>query len=496
MPKSLSNHAVKGMAFAGVALIITKVFAFTSQIVLGNKLSDGDYKLYGLAIGFEIYVAAFRNTWVAKILMQRGKEVQQLAKPFALLSLISNCISALLLLAIVYAIKTYDQQLGLGWYTPGLLELVYWVAASYVISSFPDIYITQLKIQLQFKTVELIRVGSQLCLNGSMIIFALLGYGPLSFVMPLLIFAMFRWAACLWVQGKIPKGRNIDRQLLKEIYKPAIWLMLGAALYTVTLYGDYNIVGFIAPHLLGSYFFGFRLVGAFLAVFAESVTAVMLPMFVNVSDEQHRQQAGFQKALNGLIFITAPISMGAFLIGHPLVHFVWNGTWDPAIQVVQYIGLSLVFQSVMPLAMALFEARGAWKLRLFLLAVDGLGVVIAATIGSLIGTLHAISAAIILHRLIMSIVYLYHSCKIINLKMKPLYIQLSQILLLNLTAVTVAYHAASLLLFEQNQIDPQYLLDAIRIILFCSFWAILVMLFKQATIKQMIAMLIPKTKSH
>ncbi len=490
--KSMSSHAIQGMAFASVAMVLTKIFSFSSQYVLGKKLDDSDFKLYGLAIGLEIYVAAFRHSWVSKLLIQRGKEVDQLSMPFAWIGLFSNCIAALLLILITYTLKTTDALWDTGLYVPGLLELIYWVAASYILSTFPDIYITRLKTQLEFKKLEIIRASSFMMLHASMIVFVLMGYGPLSFVMPLIVFATYQWIVCRWVHGPIPKGRPIDLTLIREIAKPVGMLMVGSMLVALTLYGDYNVVGMAAPYLLGTYYFGFKLVGAFLSVFTDGVNSIMLPMFAKISDEQHRQQSGFKTALNLLVFATAPISMGAYLIGFPLVNLIWGGKWDFAAEVVQYIGLSLVFQSVMPLAMALFESKGAWKLRLAMLSCDGVGFVLAAFIGSLIGTLPAIAGGVLVHRLIMSMIYLFFSCKLIDLKFSHVYPNLAKTLLLNLIAGTLAYYGANYISSEQTFMHSRSLLDLIRAVAFCIIWTALMGLFMKSTVLQLISIVRPK----
>ena len=493
MSKSMSSHALGGMVFAGVAMICIKLFAVCSQYVMGNELSVADFELYGIAIGFEVYVAAFRHSWVSKLLIQRGKEVDDLSKPFAWLGLLSNCVSAASLLGIVYGLKLIDEGMDTNFYREGLLELVCWVAAAYVLSTFPEIIRTRLKIQLEFKKVEMIRASSYLCLHGSMIVFALMGYGPLSFVMPLVVFAAYEWAISVWVHGPIPKGRPLDRSLLKEIAKPAGSLMIGATLFAVTLYGDYSVVGMVAPFLLGTYLFGFRLVGAFLAVFAEGVTSVMLPMFAKISDDKKRQQVGFIKALNLLVFATAPLSMGAYLIGYPMVNLVWGGKWDLAAEVVQYIGLSLVFQSVMPLALALCESRGAWSSRLILLGCDGFGFVLAALIGSLVGTLPAVAGFVLVHRFVMSMVYLRFSCNLIGLNFSQVYFGLAKILLLNLFSATLAYYGTYYVSIDQAFMDQRSFLDLSRAVAFCIIWVVMIRVFMKSTVMQLISIVRPNS---
>jgi hypothetical protein len=78
------------------------------------------------------------------------------------------------------------------------------------------------------------------------------------------------------------------------------------------------------------------------------------------------------------------------------MHLVWHGTWDEAAPAAQLLAACVPAWLLVYAGRALIEARGEWRMRFVMLGIYGVGGMGAAAVGTLIGGVHAIAAAVTL----------------------------------------------------------------------------------------------------
>lgn len=395
----LSGMVRSGMLWSLLGTIISKGASFASQLVLGWLLSKEDFAIYAIAISWSTIVMALKNGGTQRLLIQKGSQYSDLASVYLKIAILFNSMG-LVLLGIVAPIAStvYESK---------QLPILIWVLAlSLPIGSAANIFQAKLSSDLMFEKLARLTSWSALIRYTSMTAFAWGGLGPLSFVLPLLLVALFETGiGYLWAGGW-PRNIRLTWPMIIEVLRDTRWVMVTALASALTLNGDYIAVSLLqTKEVLGVYFFGFQLSLALVVLFTNSLDSVMLPTFSHLNIDIPRQQAVFLKGVQ-LLTIGATFACFALLISaQPLIHFLWGGKWDSSIPVVQLLSLSMPVRLVVPLCRSILEARGLWRVVSFLFIADGAGTVLAGAVGAWDGSLYKIAVVVSGYNLLFGLLY-------------------------------------------------------------------------------------------
>lgn len=391
--------ATSGMLWSLLGTTLSKGASFGAQLVLGWLLSKEDFALYAIAISWSTIAMALRNGGTQRLLIQKGAQYSDLAAIYLKIALIFNTIGLVLLglmAPIVSAVYESAQ----------LTQLIWVLALSLPIGSAANIFQAKLSSDLKFAHLAKLTSWSALLRHASMIAFAWGGLGPLSFVLPLLLVALFETALGGYWAGGWPTSHVLTWPIIRGVLRETRWIMLTALASALTLNGDYIAVSILqSKEVLGVYFFGFQLSLALVILFSANLDAVMMPTFTVLSADAARQKSMFIRGVR-LVTVGATFACFALLISaDSLIHNLWAGKWDSAIPVVQLLSLSMPVRLIVPLCRAILEARGEWKVVSILFLLDGIGTILAGAIGAWTGGLIAIAAVVSGYNLIFGLFY-------------------------------------------------------------------------------------------
>jgi len=382
------------MVWVGLSMIVTKLGSFIAQLVLGWLLAEDDFALYAVAISLTGVIGAVRDGGVSKLLVQRGHEFDRLARAAGQLAMAFNLFAAaVLVLAAPYAAAFYDR--------PALPPLLWVLALSLPLGTPAMLHKARLQTRMGFERLARLQMGSVVFRYSSIIGFAVAGFGPMAFVLPILITPLYEWGVCFWREGALSRGSVLSWTLARELLLAGRWIMLTAGASALGGGGDFLVIGRLAPEALAVYFFGFQLTVAMSQLFTQSMQAVLLPMFSRLGAEPARQRQGFLKSVRLLTIVSGPACVGAALASPILVHLAWQGKWDASFPVIQVMLVSLALLLISPLGSALLDARARWRTRLLLITLEGIAIVLAAALGAWIGGLIAIALCVGVERAVM-----------------------------------------------------------------------------------------------
>lgn len=382
----LSAAAVLGMSWTAVSVGVAKSASFLAQLALGWLLSANDYGLYALAISSAAMVQGWTDGGAAKILVQRGSEYHQLFAPVVRLTLIFSSLATCVLLV--------GAPFAAGWFNAPDLPLLIIVIASSIPLYIPSVLLrAKFTGDLQFKTISKVDSVSAVIRQLSTVIFALLGFGPLSFVLPLPLSAAYEGLAFarqtkVWPRWKMSAGARLG-----DIWKDTRWIMIASFAAALTFRGGpYFVIGLFEQHsILGIYFFASSLSGSFYQLLLPSMSAVMLGTFAKLSGRPQSQARGYLKSIRVLSLVVVAASGAMILMTDTLIALLWSGKWNAAIPVIQILLLNLPARMLTLLSTPLIEARGQWRLRAMLLYERVITVMISAAIGAWMGGLISIA---------------------------------------------------------------------------------------------------------
>ena len=368
----------------GGAAIVGKVIAFLAHVALGWLLFADDFRVYALVLSLTVIVSALRDGGTGRVLLQQGSQFADIASPVFRIALGFNVAAALILGAIAPAAASFYGE-------PKLTALILIVAVSIPLGTPASIFRCGLAVNTRFKELAGIDAKSGLLRSGSMVLFAYIGFGVWSFVLPSILVPIYEWWAMRRANGPIPRGQLLTRELCRKLLKASRWVMLATPAISLIMRGDYLVVGKQSIELLGSYFFGFQLIGSLSAPVSAAIMLVVMPMLAKVKDDPVRMGASFVRASRYLALAIAPVSFGSALVAAPLTDMLWQGKWNQAVPVVQVMAIALIPMMLGNLSLSVLESVARWRLRTNLLWIHAISVLLAAFYGASTGSLFQLS---------------------------------------------------------------------------------------------------------
>ena len=457
----------------GFGTIVSKISSFLSLIVLGWFLTKEEFSIYALALSSSIIFCALRNGGIQQILTQRGERGYNLAiDMYFKYALLFNLIAMFLILAVSPLVVSLFNN-------DTLYYVLAIIALALPMSTSGTLYKVGLIVKLKFSDAAKFDMYSSFLRHGSAALFCVIGFGVFSFVLPLIVVAIFEY-----IYGKHKTGINliaskkISLSKFNKIFGHAKWLILSAIFISIALQGDYFVVGlFESGIIVGLYFFGFQIVASVIAIAGQGLQSVVLPIVSKFKNDTERQAKAFVKMIVILTGVVALIAVQVYLFAPYVVNILWNGKWDQSIPVVQIMSISLVTWLLIPLAKSVIESRGQWKIVSFVMAFDAIGIVLAAIIGAALGGLIEIALCVSLFRLAYGCLCAVYVGSLLGVKRRHILKIITVVMLCAIIALFVAQ-----IVTEHFHVTSFPILASINIFIATTIYLVLLYILQKSTL--------------
>ena len=397
---SIRSTAVRGVTLLFAAGFVARVAAIATLYVTGVLLTKEDFALYAIAVAWGEMFSFLQNGGLHRLLLQRARSFDQLHAPVLGLALAINSVWFLILVAL-------SPLIGAGYSAPGVTVLIVVIALSIPLGTMAFQLRAYLQINMRYAEISALDVYSALIRNGGVIFLAFAGFGPLSFVLPVIAVVVFETVFLCRRRPASLRPSWPRRTLLRAIAAPCLWIMAGMLAMSFTVNGDYLVIGAMEDKVIvGTYFFGFRLTVAVLVIFTRSLRSVFVPSFVALGHDPPRQEAAFLRSLDSAAFLLFFILFAIAVIAEPVVNLIWSGKWDAAVPIVEIVAVASLARVVSPIARSLLEARGAWRTVALMTWIEGLGLMASAAIGAFLGGLVEIALSVGAYMTLAGILYI------------------------------------------------------------------------------------------
>jgi O-antigen/teichoic acid export membrane protein len=357
-----------------------KATSFAAQIILGWYLAKDEFGVFALATGLAGFLTAFGESGVREYLIQRGGRDKTLVGPVFWLAVVLQTSVGLAMAGLA--------PIGAAAYgDPRVEQLLLVMAASFPLMAPGAIFRAKLRMDMRFRALAVWILGSGALRNVTMIALAIAGAGPLSFVLPYFVTALFDIVAG-YVLTRLPLWRaRPGFRRWPPIMRQAIWLMLGALAVNLIDMGDYFIIGFIVSKAIaGAYFFAFQLVVQIGAVLSFNVQQVLFPTLTRLQGEPERLRSATLRTLRAFSFLLAPVAIGLAVTVQYIEQVIWQGKFaSDAVPAAQVLCLFFAFRLTNSISISVLKARGAFRAWFWTTLAEGVGVVGSAAIGAWLG---------------------------------------------------------------------------------------------------------------
>ncbi len=369
------SWAARGGAWMLLNTAWSRAGSIVSQVVLGWILLPQDFGLFAAAGAVALIARSFQDAGVRDFLVQRGSAYGKISVDAFWLALAVNISIAALLFAV--------SPLVAGAYGESELIVMLGIIALSVPLGTPwTIISAKLQIDLRFRSWAAILMLGALTQHGGMVVCAWLGFGALSFVLPLPVMSIAMSIAGWLVTAEKPWSSRPNRDTWMPILAETKWLILAAAAAALFTQGDYLIVGaIVSTSVLGVYYFAYQIPAQVGAV-AASLGDVLLPVLVGAAGSPQRERDLLDRALGLLTVVTSAACVLIAVLMPRIEHLVWSNRWEEAVVPIQILALLMPFRLIYIVPKTALLSRGRFQFLSLALVVGGCGLVAAAGTGA------------------------------------------------------------------------------------------------------------------
>ncbi len=404
--KEMGAVFVRGMVWSTLGLVAGKFSTLLAQIALGWIFGSQQYGTFATALSAAMIGDVLTDAGMRRVLVTRGREYPYIARTAFYLALGANSLGCLLMLSVwpLYRDRP-DAMLNLAV-----------MALAMVLSTAGTIQRCKLSIDMRFARVAFMGSISSIIRNASMVLFAVMGFGPLAFALPLLVVNAWETMYVWRVVGKLPAA-PFSAPIARDLLGQARWVILAVIGSSLIYRGDYLLASWMFPirevvdaagvshraNPTGDYSFGFQLALAIFSPLSIGIAAVIQPVMARLKDDAKRHADAFLRMIRSAVLLATPASISAVFVSPLLVHLLWHGRWDAAIPVVQIIAATECIRQLHQICLATIDSKGLWRTTAGMVLMDGFLTLIAAYIGCRIGSITSLAIAIGIERSVVSI---------------------------------------------------------------------------------------------
>lgn len=380
MSEGYAKTAGIAAAWLALTMIVIKLLGAGSLFVLGFLLDRADFGVYAIALASAALVRAFQSGGVQHILVRSGEEEYARLAPQCLwISVALNMAIAAILVGVAPSIAMANDE-------PQLKQMMYVIASTVLISAARPVMYAKILIDLRYSLQARLNIWMSFIQYAGMIVLAVLGFGPLSFVLPLLAVAAIETVVLLRVVG-LPSGRKLPSLALwPPILVQSQWLLLAAAADALHTHGDKMFIGTIVnTETVGVYAFAYMIAFQALALLSMRLREMLFPILSKFKEDIARQASAVTRTLSALMMITAPAMIGISITFPALEQALYDGKWAGAVIATQILCAIIPLRSLITLINSWNMAMGAFKTQFLVLLACGVTTVAGSLAGAFIG---------------------------------------------------------------------------------------------------------------
>lgn len=355
MAENLKLKTAGSIKWNTIDRISTQLLYAVVGIVLANLLSERDFGLVGLLLGFQAFANLFVDSGFGTALLQKKDPSQT---DYSTVFWFNLSVSIIIYIALYFfapliADIFHGEQI--------LIPLSRLLFLTFVINAFTIVQTNRLMKQMD---VKMLAIANSIGLVVSGIVgiwLACTGANVWALVWQYLTLAAVK-ALWLWFSSSWRPSPVFSLKALKSICRIGFSVFSSSMLNTICLQiytfviGAYNFIS------LGIYTQADKWSKMSSASLSQIFTATFVPLLSSVQDDALTWKRYIAKTNRFTAFILFPVMLGLCIAGEPLFHTLFGNKWDAAIPIYQILTFRGIFIVLLSLYNNYILAAGAAKL--------------------------------------------------------------------------------------------------------------------------------------
>lgn len=359
-PLSLGARSARGLVYLFAGQSFTKVIGYVTRLLLLHLIDTSQFGVVTLAQTITTFILLVGQSGVVDVLVQR-RAFKQWAIPGFWLALTLGFLSCILIgFSAPIAASIYSND-------PDVRRQLFWLLIvsipsplPYALSVVPK---AQLSRELRFRALAAVNIIDVTLQNVFTLLFAALGFGVFSFVLPIPVGGMIL-TAVLWWWVRPPRAPRLGFRRWRYLIGDSMQLLLSEFGRTLLDQSDYISLGlFHVPlDLVGVYRVGFEFSIQTMRLLMVNMTTILFPAFTKLKDEPERQYEAFLKAQRILAMVGVSGCLLQAAAAESLAHLFFPASYYPSIIVVQILSLGMATRMIAGGSFALLKSQGRFKM--------------------------------------------------------------------------------------------------------------------------------------
>lgn len=337
--QNLAQKSVRGGMTTMIAHIIQFVLRTSATVVLARLLTPNDYGLIGMVAVVVGFAQMFKDAGLSMATVQKDRiSHEQISTLFWINILISVFLGLCVLAASPLVARFYGR--------PELTAVTATLSVSFIISGLMIQHQALLRRHMQFGTLAIIQITSQIITLGATIVLALFGWrywalvgGTITTALATTLMTFF---FCPWIPGQMKKGAGV-RDMLE----------FGGHLtgFNFVNYFSRNLdnilIGkFIGADALGLYAKAYNLFMMPISQIRVPMTNVAMPALSALKEQPERYIKYYQRLIDIMASLTIPLTLYCVLEADFLIRLLLGPQWLDCVPVFRILAIAGVIQPI------------------------------------------------------------------------------------------------------------------------------------------------------
>jgi O-antigen/teichoic acid export membrane protein len=344
-----SNHVIQKAARAGKALFLRQVlvygFNIGGSVILARLLPAAQYGYYGIVLFLIVFLGIFGGTGFAGNLIRMNEEPT--SRDFEVMFTVQQA-----MIAVIFAFVWFiAPRLGIAYHL-GVSGAWFFrmFGGALVLTSFMVMPQIKMERELAFDRLAMVEVCQAVGFNVSAILFALKGWGALSFSAALLMRSGIG-AVLAHLSSPWKFAFRWDLELLKKHLQYGVALQAGQVIGVVV---RDSISPLLIGMLLGAADVGYVTWATSLAGYSIWVLVPLqrlyLPLFARLQSDPARLKTVVESVLWMVNAVVAPLALITLALSHPITKVIFGDKWAVALPLYYLIcAANTLASNVLPL---------------------------------------------------------------------------------------------------------------------------------------------------
>jgi PST family polysaccharide transporter len=366
-----AGSGAKWVAFSQATRLAAQMLGI---VILARLLSPSDFGVVAMASVVTGFAHIFRDFGTVAAVIQRRELEPVLLNSIFWLNVLLGTLIALILVALAPAVALLMHE-------PQLTQVLWLLALAFPIVSIGLVQQALFERASRFRPVALIECSAAFVGLGTAVVAALAGWGVYSLVSQTIVSATVTtlglWSASTW-----RPGRQLSIAHIRGLWKFSGNLVGFNIFNYFTRNADSILIGrFLGATDLGFYNVAYRLMLWPLQNISWVAGRALFPALSRIQHDRQRLTQAYVRAAAAVFLITAPLTMGLFVLREPFVMAVLGESWRTVSDLLFWLAPVAVLQSVGTTVGWLYLSTGRTDVMFKVSVVYGLAAVSAFLIG-------------------------------------------------------------------------------------------------------------------